>query len=73
MAVSCLCVGEAAEAVVDAYRRYELIERGLAEVTVVNSCHVVRQFLAWRAARGLGPIEQLAVGELGEYVSHEAG
>lgn len=73
MAVSRLCVDEAAEAVVDAYRRYELIERGLAEVTVVNSCYVVRQFLAWRAARGLGPLERLAVGELGEYVGHEAG
>ncbi len=73
MARSRLCVGEAAEAVVDAYRNYELVERGLAELSVVNSCHVVRQFLGWRAATGRPALEQLDAGELGEYVVHEAG
>jgi site-specific recombinase XerD len=68
-----LYVGEAAEAVVDEYRKYELVERGLAEVTVVNACYVVRQFLAWRAATGRGPLAELAVGELGEFVVCEAG
>jgi len=72
VARSRLCVDEAAEAVVDAYRNYELVERGLAEVTVVNSCHLVRQFLAWRAATGRPPLERLDAGELGDYVIHEA-
>jgi integrase/recombinase XerD len=68
-----LCVDEAAEAVVDAYRNYELVERGLAELTVVNACYLVRQFLAWRAATGRPALEQLDAGELCEYVSHRAG
>jgi len=49
VARSRLRVDEAAEAVVDAYRRFELVERGLAELTVVDACYRVRQFLAWRA------------------------
>lgn len=73
MARSRLCVDEAAEAVVDAYRNYELVERGLAELTVVNACYLVRQFLAWRAATGRPALEQLDAGELCEYVSHRAG
>jgi hypothetical protein len=72
VAVSRLCVDVAAEAVVDAYRSYELVERGLAALTVVNACYSVRQFLAWRAATGR-PLEQLDAGELCEYVSHQAG
>lgn len=73
MSKSCLCVDEAAEAVVDAYRSYEMVERGLAEVTVRNSCFLVRQFLAWRAATGRPALELLEAGELCEYVGHEAG
>lgn len=72
MAVSRIHVGEAAEAVVDAYRTYELRERGLCEVTVTNSCYSVRHFLAWRAATGRGSIERLDVGELHDYVVVEA-
>ncbi len=73
MSVPRLCVSEAAEAVVDAYRDYELTERGLAELTVVNSCYVVRQFLAWRAASGRPALDRLDAGELHEFVRHEAG
>jgi site-specific recombinase XerD len=68
-----LCVGEAAEAVVDAYRNYELVERGLAELTVINSCYLLRQFLAWRAATGRPPLEQLDAAELGEYITYQSG
>jgi integrase/recombinase XerD len=71
--MSRLCVDEAAGAVVDAYRNFELVERGLAELTVVNACSVVRQFLAWRAATGRPALEQLDAGELCEYVGHQAG
>jgi integrase/recombinase XerD len=68
-----LCVDEAAEAVVDAYRNYELVERGLAELTVDSACYVVRQFLAWRAARGRPALAELDAAELGEYVGYQAG
>jgi integrase/recombinase XerD len=73
MGVPRLQVDEAAEAVVDAYRSYELIERRLGELTVTNACYLVRKFLAWRAARGRAPLECLGAGELHDYVRHEAG
>lgn len=73
MSVPRLCVDEAAEAVVDAYCDYELTERGLAELTVVNSSYLVRQFLAWRAASGRLGLDRLDAGELQGYVRHEAG
>jgi site-specific recombinase XerD len=65
-------VDEAAEAVVDAYRNYELVQRGLAELTVVNSCYLLRQFLAWRAATDRPALADLSAGELHEYVAHQA-
>jgi integrase/recombinase XerD len=68
-----LCVDEAAEAVVDAFRNYELVERGLAELTVVNACYLARGFLAWRAATGRPPLEQLDAVELGEYITYQSG
>lgn len=73
MGVPRIQVDEASEAVVDAYRDYELRERRLAEVTVSNACYAVRQFLAWRAATGRPPLECLGAGELHDYVCHEAG
>jgi len=73
VSVSRLCVDEAVEAVVEAYRCYELIERGLAELTVVSACYLVRQFLAWRAATGRPALEHLDAGELCEYVGYQAG
>jgi len=73
VARSRVCVDEAAEAVVDAYRNYELVERGLAELTVLNSCYLLRQFLAWRAATGRPALEDLDAGELHEYVGRQAG
>lgn len=73
MAVPRIQVGEAAEAVVDAYRTYELRERGLCEVTVTNSCYTVRHFLAWRAATAHGPLHRLDAAELHEYAVAEAG
>ena len=57
MAFPRIQVDEVAEAVIDAYCRYELTERRLAELTVVNAAYAVRQFLAWRAETGRGPIE----------------
>lgn len=72
MAVPRLQVGEAAEAVVDAYRTYELRERRLCEVTVANSCYSVRHFLWWREAAGRGPLDRLDAGELHGYVVAEA-
>jgi hypothetical protein len=49
MAVLRLQVDPAAEAVVEAYRDYELRERRLAELTVSNACYLVRSF--WRGGR----------------------
>jgi integrase/recombinase XerD len=71
--VSRLCVDEAAEAVVEEYRVYELTQRRLAELTVSDACYRVRQFLAWRAATGRRALEHLGAGELHGYVIHEAG
>jgi integrase/recombinase XerD len=73
MGVSRLQLDEAAEAVVDAYRNYELTERRLGELTVINACYLVRKFLAWRAATGHRPLERLDADELQDYVRHEAG
>jgi site-specific recombinase XerD len=73
LAVPRLQVDPAAEAVVEAYRDYELAERRLAELTVTNACYLVRQFLAWRAATGRPPLERLEAAELHDYVRHAAG
>ena len=73
MPVFRVCVDGAAEAVVEAYRSYELAKRGLGELTVTEACYRVRQFLAWRAATGRPPLERLDAGELCDYVSHEGG
>lgn len=73
MSVPRVCVDEVAEGVVDAYRVYELSERGLGELTVVTASYLVRQFLAWRAASGRHEIAGLDAGELHEYVSFQAG
>jgi site-specific recombinase XerD len=73
MGVPRIQVDEASEAVVDAYRDYELRERRLAEVTVNSACYAVRKFLAWRAATGRPALERLSAEELHEYVIHEAG
>ena len=66
-------VDEVSEGLVEAYCRYELVERRLAELTVHNAAYAVRQFLAWRTEMGLGPIEQLCPAELEQFVVHEAG
>jgi len=73
MGVPRLQLDEAAEAVVDAYRNYELSERRLGELTVSNACYLVRKFLAWRAATGRPQLELLGAGELHDYVRSEAG
>ncbi|MGH2869169.1 MAG: tyrosine-type recombinase/integrase [Solirubrobacteraceae bacterium] len=72
MAFPRVYVDEVSEAVVDAYCRYELIERRLAVLTVTNAAYGVRQFLAWRAATGRPPIEHLEPVELEDFVLHEA-
>ena len=68
-----LQVDEVAEGLVAAYCRYELVERRLAELTVVNAAYTVRQFLAWRVQTGRGRIEGLEPAELEEFVVHERG
>jgi site-specific recombinase XerC len=65
-------VDEASEAVVDAYCRYERVERRLAELTVANAAYAVRQFLAWRIENGCPAIEQLEPVELEDFVLAEA-
>ena len=72
MAFPRIQVDEVAEAVIDAYCRYELTERRLAELTVVNAAYAVRQFLAWRAETGRGPLELLEPVELEEFVLQDA-
>ena len=72
MGVPRIQVDEAAEAVVDAYRSYELIQRGLSELSVTNSCYSVRHFLAWRDRTGGPLLESLDATELHDYVVHEA-
>jgi site-specific recombinase XerD len=65
-------VDDVAEAVIADYCRYERSQRRLVELTVTNSAYTVRQFLAWRAAKGGGPIEQLEPVELEEFVLAES-
>jgi integrase/recombinase XerD len=72
MAVPRIHVDEADEAVVDAYRTYELTQRRLSDLTVTNSCYALRHFLAWRAATGRGALEGLDADELHDYVVAEA-
>jgi site-specific recombinase XerD len=72
MAVPLLEVDETAEAVLLAYRNYELCERRLAELTVTAACYLVRHFLAWRAATGRPELECLGAAELRDYVGDEA-
>lgn len=66
-------VDDEAEGVVEAFCQYELVERRLAEVSVHNASYRVRQFLAWRAATGRGPLKLLEPGELAEFIVDEAG
>ena len=73
MAFPRLQVDDVSEGLVEAYCHYELVERRLGELTVVNASYTVRQFLAWRAQTGRGPIEGLEPSELEEFVVHEAG
>ena len=68
-----LQVDEVSEELVEAYCHYELVERRLAELTVINAAYTVRQFLAWRAQTDRGPIVGLEPTELEEFVVHEAG
>jgi integrase/recombinase XerD len=73
MAIPRIEVDEAAEAVADAYRSYELTQRGLSELTVTNSCYALRHFLAWRTATERGALERIDANELHDYVVAEAG
>lgn len=72
MAFPRIQVNDDAERVVQAYCRYERVERRLEEVTVRNATYGVRQFLAWRAATGRPALELLEPAELAEFVVHEA-
>ncbi len=66
-------VDEATEAIVEAYRSFELNNRRLCELTVANACYQVRHYLAWRATTGRGDLGSTDAGELHDYVLHEAG
>lgn len=72
MAFPRLQVDDGAERVVQAFCRYQLVERRLEEVTVHNGAYGVRQFLAWRATTGRPSLELLEPAELAEFVVHEA-
>jgi hypothetical protein len=52
-------IDAASEAVVQEFGRHEREQRHQAEVTVVNGCYVVRQFLAWHASTHRGCLELL--------------
>jgi len=65
-------VDASSEAVVQAFGRYERVQRRQAELTVTNGCYVVRQFLAWRARTGRGRLDALGPGEPIEFVLDEA-
>ena len=65
-------VDPSSEAVVQAFGEYQRTQRGLAERTVYNSGFIVRQFLAWRATAGAGPLSELRCEELGDFIVHEA-
>lgn len=61
------------EAVVQAFGRYERVQRHQAELTVANGCYVVRQFLAWRVRGGRGSLDALGPEEPIEFLVDEAG
>lgn len=65
-------VDPSSEAMVQAFADYQRNQRGLAERTVYNSAFVVRQFLAWRAKTGGGPLSELRPEEAGDFVLHES-
>jgi site-specific recombinase XerD len=59
------------EALLDGYRRYLLIERRLAEKTVVNYVPVARLFLAgWEGLDGLG-LERLSAADVSMFLARE--
>lgn len=60
------------ETVVAAFGAYQLAQRRLASLTVQMDSYEIRAFLAWRAAKGLGGLEQLGPDELLEFVRVQA-
>lgn len=66
-------VDASSEVLVAAFAAYERTQRGQAELTVVNGCYGVRQFLAWRTATGRGDLDELGAEELGDFAVHLAG
>ena len=72
MAFPRLQVDDEAERMVEAYSRYQRVERRLEEVTVRNTAYGVRQFLAWRAATDRPPLALLEPAELAEFVVAES-
>jgi len=72
MGVPRIVVDADAEAVVEAYGRYQAGQRRLAELTVWNQAYTVRQFLAWRAVHAAAPLGRLDPVELSEFVISEA-
>lgn len=65
-------VAPESEAVVAAFGAYQLTQRRLAPLTVQMDSYEIRVFLAWRAAKGLGSLEQMGPDELVEFVVEQA-
>lgn len=61
------------EVLVAAFATYERTQRGQAELTVVNGCYGVRQFLAWRSATSRNDLDEMDAEELAEFVVHLSG
>ena len=61
------------EQLVESYRRYLIDERGLAATTVAHYANVARLFLAGRAGLGAIAVDQLAAGDVTEFVVRECG
>jgi integrase/recombinase XerD len=66
-------VDAVSERVVLAFARYEREQRHQAELTVVNGCYVVRQFLAWRASAQRGGLELLGPDDPIGFLINRAG
>jgi integrase/recombinase XerD len=62
----------AAEALVQDYRRFQLVERRLSTTTVANAAYPLRRFLWWWERSGHGDLERLEVGDLHAFVLTEA-
>jgi integrase/recombinase XerD len=59
------------EALVQSYRRYQLVERRLSPVTASNATFTVRRFLWWWCRKGGSDLAQLSAADLHHFVLDE--